>query len=136
MSNGFSGFWATAGVGELDQRHVGVGAEQLVGGVAVLAGVEDRLAVDDRQEGLQLAAVPGRPDRRVAQRQEARVDGAADEDHREHRPRQPRERPPADRLRCAIQSASERAGRTRRAAGGRRPASPAGRAIISALACE
>ena len=68
MSNGFSGLGETSAVGELDQRHVGVGAEQLVGGVAVLARVEHRLAVDDRQERLQLAAVPGRPDRRVAQR--------------------------------------------------------------------
>ena len=73
-------------VGELDQGDVGVGAEQVVGGVAVLAGVEDRLAVDDRQEGAQLRVVSGRPDRSVAQRQEGRVQRAGDEDDSERRP--------------------------------------------------
>ena len=37
-------------------------------------------------KALQLGAVPGRPDRGVAQGQEARVDGAADENDRQHRP--------------------------------------------------
>jgi hypothetical protein len=65
---------------------VGVGAEQVVGGVAVLTGVEDRLAVDYRQEGLQLRSVPARSDRRVPQHQEARIQAPPDEGHRQDRP--------------------------------------------------
>ena len=64
-------------VGELDQRHVGVGAEQLVGGVAVLARVEHRLAVHDRQERLAAAPRgPGGPTGAVPEDQERRPDGA------------------------------------------------------------
>ena len=47
--------------------------------------------MDDRQEGAQLGAVPGRPDRRVAQGEEGRVEGAADEDDRERRPAHPQQ---------------------------------------------
>ena len=138
MSNGFSGFGDDLAVGELDQRHVGVGAEQLVGGVAVLAGVEHRLAVDDRQEGLQLGAVPRRPDRRVAQDQEARVDA----------PRRRRPPPAPPRRRRSTLRADGPSPASRRLRGSaRRPGNSessgriatsiaSGAAIISALACE
>ena len=67
------------GVGELDQRHVRVRSQQLVGGVAVLPRVEHRLAVHDRQERLQLAAVPGWRHRGITQHQQAGVDRPSDE---------------------------------------------------------
>ena len=119
------------GIGELDQGHVRVGTHQLVGGVAVLAGVENRFAVHDRDEGLQLRAMPGRPDRRVAQNQQARVDSPAT---KPPRPR-PTARPGVPVLRGIEESGTrpEPASRSR----GRIAISIAsGAAIISALACE
>ena len=77
------------GVGKLDQGHVRVGAHQLVGGVAILPGVENRFAAHDWDERLQLGTMAGRPDRRIAQDQQTRVDGAAHERHRHHHPGDP-----------------------------------------------
>ena len=110
------------GVGELDQRHVGVGAHQLVGGVAVLTGVEDRFAAQDRHEGLQLGAVARRPDRRVAQNQQARVHGAADERHRQ-RPTRPH--PGPRRTSRRVDAPDLRPRPVEAAGGGSRSASPA-----------
>ncbi len=114
-------------VGELDQRHVGVRPEQLVGGVAVLPRVEHRLAVHHRQERLQLAPVPRRPDRRIPQRQEARVDRPADEQTASTAQPTARARGPRQTARSRLPGMRSKlsARRTRRAAGGSPPASPA-----------
>ena len=65
---------------------MGVGAEQVIGGVAVLPRVEDRLAVQDPHQCPQLAAVTGGPNRSVAQCQEAGVAGSHQEGDGKQRP--------------------------------------------------
>ena len=135
------------GVGELDQRHVRVGPQQVVGGVAVLPRVEHRLAVDDRQERLQLTPVPRRPHRRIPQHQQARVDRPS---HKEPPPAPPS--PPGPRRSalvgrwrglggacrcCSDESLSTSPARRNSVSSGRIATSIAsGAAIISALAWE
>ena len=129
MSKGFSGLGETSASGNSTSGTWVSAPMQLVGGVAVLAGVEHRFAAQDRHEGLQLGPVPGRPHRRVAQHQQARVDRA--------RRRRPPPAPPSraaqqsDRARvlsrCVATKRERSCRRARRAAAGSRPASPAGR---------